>query len=86
MTYRAALTYHPTVGTFRPGRGAWRVLSCAPAARSMPLSVRLFRREKTLYIDSPRRLQPGSWINPQSLITRGSLKSCLTTIRAPTKS
>ena len=71
---RALLTYHPHVGTFRRGRGAWRVRVCAllggptaptvvnvyPGGPQMPV--------RALRIPVARRLQPGTWANPTELL------------------
>ncbi len=74
MTYRAALTYHPAIGTFRGNRGAWRVHHCSPA--SAPLAPRVWPVEleageppvPMLYIDSPRPLATGTFVNPTRLL------------------
>lgn len=76
--YRAALTYHADVGTFRGARGAWRVLECwTEAVDSFTYgTLRVVTPDddsaKILVMDSPRRLQPGTWINPRSLLPRST--------------
>lgn len=74
--YRAALTYHPEIGTFRGGRGAWRVAVCIERVRKIPGSrhpsppdVRVWADGiKRLHMDVPRLLRRNTFVNPTLLL------------------
>jgi hypothetical protein len=71
--YRAALTYHPEIGTFRGGRGAWRVRHCIATGDRCEIAVwpetLLFGGSpKTLHMDVPRLLRRNTFVNPTVLL------------------
>jgi hypothetical protein len=78
--FRAALTYHPTIGTFRGGRGAWRVehsyeVPNGPNPIEVSHNRRLNRatsdgitRGSVLYMDVPRKLKDCTFCNPTVLL------------------
>ena len=75
MTYRAALTYHPDIGTFRGQRGAWRVFSCweRPAHHPSGIEVGKFLtsedvQQRCLFMDVPRKLVRHTFVNPTKLL------------------
>jgi len=71
MTYRIICVYRPHIGTFRRGRGAWRVQSCynADVARRLsPVQVIHLSQSKLLCINSLRPRQVNSWCNPRSIL------------------
>lgn len=67
--FRAALTYHPNIGTFRGQRGAWRVFSCFDAGAA-PLGIRVGTDGDTKYLwmDVPRKLIRHTFVNPTKLL------------------
>jgi hypothetical protein len=76
VIFRAILTYHPHVGTFRGGRGAWRVAVCCPDL-GMPTPIEVIKYYpgmqkhlpvKALRMPVSRRLVSGTWINPTKLL------------------
>lgn len=75
LYFLAALTYHPEIATFSPGRGAWRVHHCVEWF--WPIAPRVVRVQDDddgepevlmLHIQSPRPLKPGTYINPTKLL------------------
>jgi hypothetical protein len=68
--YRAALTYHPEIGTFRGGRGAWRVRDCESTFAAQGIVVFDFYiiERKTLHMDVPRLLRRNTFVNPTVLL------------------
>jgi len=72
VPFRAALSYHPGVATFRKGRGAWLVVRCWPVACAEPLPCVVgkdyTRRIAFLVVSSMHRLRPGDFANPTRLM------------------
>lgn len=75
--FRAILTYHPNVGTFRKGRGAWRVQACYPVLASDRPVIKTGMYfpgcqkkvpVKALHMDVARRLERGTWTSPTKLL------------------
>jgi len=65
--YRAAFIYLPHVGTFRGGRGAWRVHLCAEMTEPHGLFV-CDVPFKALHMDVPRPLRRNTFVNPTVLL------------------
>lgn len=70
--YRAALTYHPAIGTFRGQRGAWRVSACWREGQALPIRVGASGR---LLISVTEQLHAQTFTNPTALLRRGVLVS-----------
>lgn len=74
MNFTAILTYHAHVGTFRGGRGAWRVRVCIPAIYGPGIDVINYYPGngqapiKALRMEISRRLHPNTWVNPTKLL------------------
>lgn len=71
MIYRAALTYHPHIGTFRGQRGAWRVSACWADMQTHPISVAPAR--SGLIVSVTKKLHRHTFTNPTALLRRGVL-------------
>jgi hypothetical protein len=77
MSYWAVLTYHPSIATFArpgvPGRGAWRVRRCVPGVTAGERPFISIGRDygshtNALFMDVPRRLTVGTYVNPTKLL------------------
>jgi hypothetical protein len=70
LMYRAVLTYHPNIGTFRGTRGAWRVVDCFPsdgAGRDVEVwSCSMHGTE--LAMRTARQLPKNTFANPTRLL------------------
>jgi len=79
--FRAALSYHPDIGTFRGKRGAWRVVACwtpsvhehshictGPWSDTLEATAR-----KVLFVNVTKRLHPNTFCNPTALLRRRQL-------------
>lgn len=74
VIYTALLTYHPTVGTFRGRRGAWRVRVCMPELVSAGIQVIDYYQGngrppvKALRMAVAKHLHPNTWVSPTKLL------------------
>jgi hypothetical protein len=66
--FRAALTYHSEIGTFRGGRGAWRVRSSWVTVHQDSDIWVLKAKPWALFMDVPRLLRRNTFVNPTVLL------------------
>lgn len=72
--FAAVLSYHPDIGTFRGGRGAWRVVDSypvvddgAPRVKALPAPGNGYRLP-VLLMDIHKRLHRNTFVNPTKLL------------------